>query len=242
MNETLCKFCGGAEPLIKAHIIPAGLYARPEKSKEALKIISTDNPGRTRKSWTGIYDDELVCRACEDMWDSWDAYGIDFLRNIEKYAKPILSEGRLLGYQSDDYDYSQLKLFFLSVAWRCGASGRKEFCLVKLGPYQDKLKKVIENRNPNEPSGFDVSFTRFDDTNLGTALLNPHCERFDGINYLSIYMYGFIVSVKMDRRPGASIFRPLTMHSGEPLRIALRNFKNSPEHRLMFKMARDVPR
>ena len=237
MASGICKFCGAEAPLIKAHIVPAGLYDKDENSKEAFKVFTTDTPGRSSRSWTGIYDDDLVCRACEDRWDSWDSYAVEFLRNIEDYAKPIRHEGKLIGYQADE----RLKLFFLSVAWRCSASVRKEFKLVKLGPYQGKLKESIENRDPDQPAGFEVSLCRFDDTQLGTILLNPHCERIDGINYLRIYMYGYTVSVKMDRRPGTNVFRPLTMQPGQPLRIGLREFKNGPEHKLMLDIVRGVP-
>lgn len=238
LPEGRCKFCGSEATLIKAHIVPAGLYDRNEGSKDAFKVISTDNPGRTTKSWTGIYDDDLVCRACEDRWDSWDSYAVKFLRNIEKLATRITHNGALIAYQADEYDYDRLKLFFLSVAWRCAASQRREFCLVELGPYQAKLKEAIENNDPDNYAGLDVSLTRFDDTKLGTALLNPHRERFDGINYLRIYMYGYTVSIKMDRRCGTVVFRPLKMTRGQPLMIGLRNFDGSPEHKLMLNMVR----
>jgi hypothetical protein len=236
-----CKFCGSKAPLIRSHIIPEGLYDKPDGSQEALKIFSTDNPERAIKSWTGIYDRDLVCHACEKRWDSWDSYGIEFLRNIEQRTVPVLSDGKQIGYQADDYDYDRLKLFFLSVAWRCGASERREFSLVKLGPYLNKLRHVLTNSDPDCIPEFEVSLCRFDDKELGTAMLNPHCERFDGINYVRIYMYGFTVSIKMDRRPSMGPFNHLKLVRGEPLRIPLRKFKGGPEHRLLQKMVRNVP-
>jgi len=111
--------------------------------------------------------------------------------------------------------------------------------MVKLGPYEAKLKEAIENKDPDHSAGFDISIHRFDDTNLGTAFLNPHCERWEGINHLRLYMFGYTVLVKTDRRPMPIVFRPLRMEKGKPLHIGVRKFKGGPEHRLMLKMVRD---
>lgn len=234
----ICRFCENEGALIKAHIVPSSLYDKKSDKTKALILIGSDNPGRTSRSWTGIYDSNLVCRKCEDIWDSWDSYAADFLRNIDNLAKPLRHDGELVGLCVEDYDFDKLNLFFLSVAWRCAASQRKEFSNVTLGPYEAKLKEAIENKDPEHPAGFDISILRFDDTKIGTAFLNPHCERWDGINHLRIYMFGFTVLVKMDRRPMPKDFRPLRMQKSNPLYVAIRNFEGGPEHRLMLDMVR----
>ena len=236
--QGVCSFCGTEGTLIKAHLIPSSLYDRKSAKAEALLVATTETPGRVSRSWTGIYDPNLVCRKCEDLWDPWDSYAAEFLRNINSFAEPLHHNGKLIGLRVEDYDFEKLKLFFLSVAWRCGASKRKEFSMVKLGPYATMLKEAIENNDPDHPASFDVSIHRFDDTKLGTAFLNPHCERWDGINLLRLYMFGFTVLVKTDRRPMPSVLRRFRMKKGEPLYICIRQFKGGPEHRLMLRMVR----
>jgi|TARA_B100000519_G_C14259916_1_gene447125 hypothetical protein len=240
MPQGECKFCGNASKLIKAHVIPAGLYDKDDTSQEALMVLSSSRPERVSKSWTGIYDNQLVCRACENQWDSWDSYAVNFLRHIDQHSKPITHGNRLIAYQADQFDYGRLKLFFLSVAWRCSASNREEFKLVDLGPYEALLKDAIKTSNPDHPAGFEITVSRFDDTKLGTILLNPHCERHGPVNYLRLYMYGYIVLMKTDKRPGVSPFTDLQMIRDRPLVIGLREFEGGPEHRLIRRMAKDV--
>lgn len=236
----ICKFCGAKDALIKAHIVPSSLYDK-EKG-QALQVFSSEHPDRPEKSWTGIYDKELVCRKCEDIWDTWDSYAAEFLRNIDSIAEPIHYKGELLGLRVEDYDYEKLKLFFLSVAWRCGASIRNEFSLVNLGPYEAILKNAIEANEPDHHAGLDVSINRFDNTEIGTSFLNPHCERWEGVNHLRIYMYGFTILVKLDKRPMPAAFRQLRMERNKPLYVAIRRFDGGPEHRLMLNMVRNESR
>lgn len=234
----VCRFCGTESPLIKAHLVPSSLYKKGSDNAEALVVVNSETPGRVSRSWTGIYDQNLVCRRCEDIWDAWDAYAAVFLRDIDSLAVQLHLEGELVALRVDDYDFDKLKLFFLSVAWRCGASQREEFSLVKLGPYEAKLKEAIENKDSDHPAGFDISILRFDDTSLGAAFLNPHCERWEGINHLRMYMFGYTVLVKTDRRPMPIEFRRFRMEKGKPLYISVRKFNGGPEHRLMLKMVR----
>ena len=230
--EGICSFCGTEGPLIKAHVVPASLYRRSAEKSEALIVINSEEPSRHRKSQTGIYDNNLVCRICEDVWDPWDSYAA-------KMATPIIEKGSLIALRVDDYNFENLKMFFLSVAWRCGASRRKEFSMVKLGPYEKKLKEAIENKEIDHPAGFDISVSRFDDTNTGTVFLNPHCERWDGVNHLRIYMFGYTIIIKMDRRPMPIKFRRFRMEKDQPLYIGIRKFNGSPEHRLILSMLHD---
>ncbi len=236
--QGICRFCGAEGSLIKAHVVPASLYDKSSDKTEALVLVNSDTPGRVSRSWTGIYDQELVCRRCEDLWDSWDSCAAVFLREIDKQADPLRDGGELVGLRVNDYDFDRLKLFFLSVAWRCGASQRKEFSMVNLGPYEEKLKEAIETKNPDHPAGFDVSVHRFDDKKLGTAFLNPHCERWDGINHLRMYMFGYTILVKTDRRPMPLVFRRFRMERNKPLVVGIRKFDGGPEHKLMLKMVR----
>ncbi len=227
------KFFGEEGKLIKAHIIPKRLYYKPEGTDEPLMVYSSDSPGRTEPSWTGIYDRILVCGVCEKRWDGWDSYAVDFLRNLEKHAEPIYVQGELTFYQADKYDYQKLKLFFISLAWRCGASQRPEFSLVSLGLYQDRLKEVIESKDPDCHSFVDISVFRFDDTKLGRIHLPPSGTRFEGVNYLRVHMYGYIVYVKLDKRHRPYLFQDYTMKSGQNLKIGVRPFKGSPEEKLI---------
>jgi hypothetical protein len=49
------------------------------------------------------------------------------------------------------FDYSKFKLFALSVLWRAGISKSDFFSSVRLGPHEEKLRKMIANSDPGEP-------------------------------------------------------------------------------------------
>jgi hypothetical protein len=241
-----CKFCDNeVSELVDAHIIPRAFFEEIKKNENAdFLLLMTNTPGYyTQKSWIGLYDNKLVCASCEEIFKPYDDYAIKLLLKTQDFEVIKDKTGRVGVWKKVDYDYHKLKLFFLTLLWRAGASDRKEFKRIQLGPHIDKIKEYIRDSNPGTEQEYSVILARFEDNDkIGRGfLLDPHLEprkTFDGLNFYRFYLgAGYIAYIKVDKRPLDGIFLPLILSARNPLFILDRgNIKERKEFKLLKKL------
>ncbi|MEW8469282.1 MAG: hypothetical protein AB2637_12160 [Candidatus Thiodiazotropha sp.] len=231
----ICKFCTNDRKLIKAHVIPAGFFKRLRSGKQAPKML-TNTPGEfPKKSPVGVYDAKLVCRACEDQFGDWDDYAQQLLKGEPSNGKKLFSGKRLVGYEVPTFEYAKMKLFFISLLWRASASSHSFYRRISLGPFERRAKEMIENQDPGSPEEFSVVLAKFDDE-LGTCILDPHPEKWDGVNYVRFYLSGYVAYVKVDKRKAPLPHARFILSERQPLYIIARNLRGSKEFPLMKKI------
>ncbi len=136
------------------------------------------------------------------------------------------------------YRYDQLKLFFISLVWRAAISKHGFYGRIKIGPrYEDRAKRLIEFRDPGPIDDFTVNLAKFDDPVVGKAMLDPHLQRMEGINYCQFYFAGYIAYIKVDKRRAPPFLLPLAMAPDCPLKIVCRDLANSKELPLLRAIA-----
>ena len=232
-----CKYCNKEIQLIKAHIIPEAFWEIDHSFPIPLKVISNNKGEFPRKSYSGIYDKDILCKKC----DSW--LGKEF----DEYATE-----KLLRYSSDEYGYHEgvpvgriykgldltiIKRFFISVLWRCHLSKRTEFNDVSLGPWADIVKEALTKRECL--AKIEVYLAEFDQKHIGW--LNPHRHRLEGINIVQIYINRFIAYVKIDKRDFPAPFANCAIKKTGDLVVIMRDFSQSKEIELMKKMVKLHP-
>ncbi len=234
----VCKLCGKEEKLVKSHIIPKSFFMdlKGKGPKNHFKIHSNVKGERPKRSQTGTYD-KLVCEDCEKIFSPWDDYAKKFLLQELSENTFIKEGGKLFGYQLKDFSYHNLKLFFISVLWRASVSTRKEFSDVNVGPFKSQLEEMINNSDSGDPNAFSVILSKFDEP-LGKIILYPHKRKFAGINYILFYIAGFTACVKVDSRSAKDPFDYFILKPEQQLIIIARNLSDSPELKLMKKIAR----
>jgi hypothetical protein len=216
-------------------MIPESLYpfdAGP--GREPLVIVANAEAPVPRRSPTGIYDRDLVCRQCEERFTRWDDYAHRFFSPELPRECAIRHENEVLAYRIP-VDYALLKLFFVSLLWRSHATAQPIFSGVEVGPFAPQLREMVLNADPGGTNDFPVFLAKFDDP-LGTALLNPHRERWFGVNYYRFYLRGYIAHIKVDRRLAPAEFRAFQLSPDAPLTVLQRDFRGSPEHNLMLRL------
>lgn len=119
-----CLGCGMNANLVKSHIIPEAFFRAVKKTQGEPVILSGEKGEYPKKSHIGIYDNNILCHRCEDVFQKTDDYGIKTLINEEDRYQEILVDGRLAGYERVDYEYSKLKLFFISLIWRASITSQ----------------------------------------------------------------------------------------------------------------------
>jgi hypothetical protein len=228
-----CKLCGCDKKLVDAHIIPRSFH-EPLKQGGETPIIITSKPGvYPKQSHIGVYDKEIVCEACEAIFSPWDDYGHKFLTQKLEDARFIGSNGERLAYNFGPCDYKNLKLFFLSVLWRAGASKQQLFNKVQLGPYEEKLRQVILSKEAGGVADFSIALSKFDAPANETGILNPDRTEYDGVNHYQLYLGGYMAIIKVSNQPPPKCFDGLYLAPNQDVYCIVRNFRESKEFMAM---------
>jgi len=233
----ICKFCDHGRRLIKAHIIPQAFFRDLQQTQGDLKIRSGAKGDFPKKAPIGIYDKTILCAECEKSFQRWDDYGIDFLLKQRDYHKPVRHEGRILYYQIQDFDYVNLMLFFISIIWRAAVSSHLFYSKVTLGPHEFLAKDILKSNGCKGFRVFSVALCMFEGQ-LGKTIFEPFRDKFEGFNFLRLYLSGFMALIKTDKRPGPDSFRNFFIRPSIPIRILVCSLKNSKELKTLHSIKR----
>jgi hypothetical protein len=194
-----CRGCGQNKKLIKAHIIPESFFRGLRNGKQIPKIHSTTEGVHPKRAPIGVYDTEILCNDCEQIFQTLDEYGCQILIQKEE-QEPLHHNGQLVGYRINDIDTARLKLFFLSILWRASISSQDFYSKVSLNQLEEKVKKLIWQNDPGCPHDFSFVLAKFEGDGAGRTILDPHQERWSGVRYYRFYLYGTILYIKADSR------------------------------------------
>jgi hypothetical protein len=228
----ICQLCGQKKKLIKAHIIPEGFF-RPLRSGRKAPELHTNSKGvYPQRVPIGIYDKEILCADCDGKFSLWENHAHKVL--IQNFTEDlaIYWNGQRICYNIIDFDYKLFKLFFLSLLWRASISNHIFYHRISVGPFEQKLKDMILANDPGPPQTFAVTLAKFSDPNI-TVIMDPHLEKFSGINYCRFYLTGFVAYIKVDDRPVPDFMRDFYLRPDTPLPIILRDFHRSKDGALM---------
>lgn len=230
-----CKFCGNESALIKAHIIPAAFFRRIRQGKKALELITNRAGEYKKKSQIGVYDQTIVCSECEAIWHGWDNYVQQLLAEEPLNGLARYHGNQKICYVVDNYEYSKLKLFFISMVWRASVSSHKFFSRVSLGEFEDIAKQHIVKSNPGDSEDFSVVLSKFNHP-LAKGTLDPHMYENSDVNYIRFYLASYMADIKVDHKPTPMQLSKLAINQNSPLYIICRNFLESKELNLMKKL------
>lgn len=148
MHRQICKLCREEKPLRNSHILPELLYKHSYDDKHRIIRFSPDK--RLKIFIQKGIRERLLCDDCEQH-----------LSKIEGKFKRSWYDSRLLPEEAfDEYielqglDYTQFKLFHLSILWRLSVS--KFDSVVNLGPHENHIAKLILNEDADEESKYRI--------------------------------------------------------------------------------------
>jgi hypothetical protein len=230
-----CKGCGNEAVLVKAHIIPESFFVAYDRSVGVSRLMTDINGVYPKRVPIGVYDENILCRACEDTFQEYDDYAAKVLLNEKSAFNELKHNGSIVGWQRTNVDYKKLKIFFLSLLWRASVSGHVFFSKVRLGPFQNVVKDMIWEGQPGSNDTFSCVLSRFD-VDLGGFALDPHRERWDNRNWMRIYFGEYMLLIRCDQRSGPEKFERLRFENDGILTIIARDFLGSAEVNLMSKI------
>ena len=234
-----CKGCNENKKLIKAHIIPESFWVGLRDGDSPPKLMTDKKCVYPKRLPIGVYDKNILCRDCENKFQSLDDYGQQLLLRDESKQEKLTHNGNVAGYKIEKYDYNLLKLFFVSILWRASVSTHDFYDKIDIGPFEDTEKQLIWDCSAGDPEDFSCFLAKFTDENIGKLFLDPHRERRDGINYYRFYLYGYVLYIKVDKRPTPDFFKPFAIKNNEPLIIIGRDINRAKEYPVILNILKN---
>ena len=232
-----CKLTGMEGKGVNAHIIPRSFFRIDPEEKELARIYTNKEGEYPKRAPKGVYDSSIVVEEGERVFSGWDDYAAELLiTNVGNFLT-IYDQGETIGYQLKEYDYQSLKLFFLSVLWRAAVSSHPFYDRVKLGPHLEIIRDLLLRGNLDNSEPYDVVLARWHGEE-DTGMLNPHRNRFEGLNYYLIYMDRYVAYIKVDKCKATGLFGQAQLIEGSPLLVIGRNPNESKERDLMLRIFR----
>ena len=141
-----CRLCLQKRKLCKSHIFPEFFYKPMYDEKGRFLMIPADASKRVLFKQQGVYE-LLLCEDCEEHTSRLEAYARRVFFEKMEY---IDEEGTGL-IRVVNLDYAKFKLFQLSLLWRAGVSRDSFFSAVRLGPHEDRIRRMILESRPGKP-------------------------------------------------------------------------------------------
>lgn len=151
----ICKLCCQEKELCKqSHIIPNFMYKSLFDDNNRMHAIQTER-GKIKlqgSRQTGEFEKHILCQPCDN----------ETIGKLDRYASLVLYEGypkkieRRTDPDGTEYtycaglDYTQFKLFLLSILWRSSISDRSLFKEVSLGLHEDSIRQMLLSGDPGE--------------------------------------------------------------------------------------------
>lgn len=146
-SEGICKLCLSPADLQRSHILPEFVY-RPfyDEKHRAFRF------NRGSSDWNYLqkgFREPMLCRACEQFLND----------HYEKPVKAVWYDGGALPetvpqaeIRLTNLPMPAFQLFHLSVLWRASVSTLDVFSKVRLGPYEDIVRRLIYGSDVDAPS------------------------------------------------------------------------------------------
>ena len=148
MQKQICKLCREEKTLRNSHIVPEFLYKHCYDDKHRIVQFSPDER-REIFIQKGIRE-KLLCDDCEQRLSKIEREFSRLWYDSELFPDKVLDECvKLKGF-----DYTQFKLFHLSILWRSSVS--KFDSNVNLGSHENYIAKLILNENADEESKYRI--------------------------------------------------------------------------------------
>ena len=223
-----CQLCRERSDLIEAHVVPAGFFRRMPSDQGPARILTNNPRDFPKRAPVGVYDPSILCSSCEARFGPWDKHAQDVLTDDVHNAVIRRVGDKVVGYEIQDYEYKRLKLFFVSLAWRASVSKHAFYRRIRLGPFEDRARRMILTDDPGAEQEFGVTLARFD-TQLWKVTFDPHPEKWSAVNYIRFYLAGYVAYIKTDRRSAPKPMSDFLLGSSPPLKIVAREFLASSE-------------
>lgn len=201
-----CKLCLQEKELLnKSHIIPNSFFKLYMNENKYLfhttNLEIRSGLGKPKKIYTGEFDAGILCAECDNnRIGKLEQYGLKVLHkgfSSKKFSQEIKNFNNPKGFNYSvvqNVNYTKFKLFLLSILWRSSISSRPFFKDVSLGPYEDILRKMLFEENPESNKDFPILIYMPHDKelNLNSLIGQPKRIKFENKSSYVFIIKGLI--------------------------------------------------
>jgi len=151
-NGNTCRLCRVASELRESHIIPSSIIRL--KRDETLDNRFYELYNKLNRTIQDGPKEYLLCDDCEQKIGRYEKYFKEAI-HLSRHGIEIKHNAQFAVI--DNLDYSNVKLFFLSLLWRMSISSRPEFENVCIGDEEEAVRKMIVTEEPGKSSEYSVN-------------------------------------------------------------------------------------
>jgi hypothetical protein len=149
----------------------------------------------------GIHESNILCAECDNHLGMFDQYAYDVLhQRIDEHRINRVGP-QLAVYQLGPIDVERFRLFLVALVWRAGISTAPVFQLVKLGPYEERLRDIMLGQRTTTLETITAAIILFRPPKYDQIMWSPYRINFCGANVIVFYMYPWKLLLKLDKRP-----------------------------------------
>lgn len=140
----VCRLCLSSDkPLCRSHVVPEFCYEYEQQGdhRHAFAMHLRDSGRLRKKTVQKGHREYLLCPECEQRLSCHERIFAEYWKPKIKLAGPFTQDQHII---LEGANYRAMKLFLLSVFWRCSISqtfGKG----IRLGPYAEKLRTILLN-------------------------------------------------------------------------------------------------
>ena len=146
-----CPLCKNKSVLTRSHIIPKFTQKEIKKFDGTMRRFTEKSHADGDIIQDEFYE-HLLCSNCEGRFQKWEDYVARLIYQKRVFDFTPTKPGELV--QLKALNYSKLKLFLLSLIWRMGVSRLPMFSEVKLGPHEERLRRMLVEDTPGGPADY----------------------------------------------------------------------------------------
>ena len=144
-----CRLCCDSGGLIRSHVISRFMF-RPMGRLGQETPLRFDPIGGTSRP--GHLKEYMLCQRCENQFSQYERVARQFLADLNRL--PLRSE--MQAFSQLSLDYRNIKLFFLSLIWRCAVCEDPVTGKVELGVRLAHLTDLLQVGDPGTENEFPI--------------------------------------------------------------------------------------
>lgn len=145
--------------------------------------------GKKRPLQKGLRE-YMLCRDCEEILQKYETWFSKYW--YQKQPIPNPAEGKYV--ELNGFDFDSFFRFHLSILWRAAVATIDEFSAINLGPYEEKLRKLLHGESTDfrkEPSIYGLVLRRPQTHKLCQWIITaPVCSRISDVKTFTFVFGG----------------------------------------------------
>lgn len=237
-----CQLCGAAPASCKSHIIPRQFYKRIRGAEKHILELHVEGEVNRRFSQSGIWEQGILCPACDGKLGNFDSYGYKVLpENIQQQQIQRLAPN-LNVYELGQLDVEKFKKFLVGLVWRASRAKHEMFKFVNIGPYESRFKSILTGKDVSWLSRVDCVCVYSKPPRYDKILLSPFQNKCEDINVVQFYLYPWKLLIKLDNRPFGKAFSQTALKTGAPTYAVMIATFSKGEIQLLADLQRRIKR